>query len=112
MANTRKATGVKAKAATEPKATDVDALLARTPEQQPVTLTWRGEQWTFDPLENAPLSLLLDDSEDAARQTRTFLNRMLAGDRVLPDDTTMKEAMALLNVYTETATGGVLDTGN
>jgi hypothetical protein len=88
---------------------DVDAMIASAarPGSSPVLLRFRGTEWQFKPITQAPIDLF-DDSLDEAASSLHFLRTMLEeGQPPLPNDITLGEASAIVNGYTKGATGGL-----
>ena len=87
---------------------DVDSLLATEPQVgEPVEIKFRERVWKFRPITDAPLSLFAGDLDDA-KASANFLAAMLEpGEDPLPDDTTLREAGALVQAYTTAATDGI-----
>lgn len=85
---------------------DVDAMIAEETTASPsVTLLFRGTEWTFKGITEAPLHLF-DGSLEEAESAVFFLKTMLDDDQPpLPDDVTLRDATALVNAYSKTATG-------
>lgn len=105
MSNTKKR-----KPTTVSDVVDVDAMIAEnTTSLAPVVLKFRGVEWTFKGITDAPLHLF-DDSLDEANSALFFLNTMLADGQDFPADVTLREATTIVNAYTRSATGG-LSTG-
>lgn len=112
MSNTRKVTKPKPKPTSAPDVVDVDAMIAEsTVEMEQVVLKFRGREWTFKGMSEAPINLF-DEGLDEAHSALYFLQTMLADgdDNDLPTDVTLREATALVNAYTKAATAG-LSTG-
>lgn len=84
---------------------DVDALIAAAgPPATGVILRFRGEEWSFKPLTEAPLSLF-DDGLDQATSFLLFVQTLLNDGQVFPTDVTVREAEKVLNAYTSAAVG-------
>jgi hypothetical protein len=110
MSNTRKVSKPKPKPTSSPDVVDVDAMIAEsTTEMEQVVLRFRGREWTFKGMSEAPINLF-DEGLDEAHSALYFLQTMLADGEVLPGDVTLREATTLVNAYTKAATAG-LSTG-
>lgn len=110
MSNARKVTKPKPKPTSSPDVVDVDAMIAEsTTELGVVVLKFRGREWTFKGMSEAPINLF-DEGLDEAHSALFFLQTMLAGGDELPGDVTLREATAIVNAYTKAATAG-LSTG-
>ena len=95
MSNTRK---VKA-----PPIFDVDAFIAETTvASQQVSLRFRGKEWVFKGITEAPLKLF-DDSLETAQSSLFFLQTMLVEGQDFPEDMSLREATALVQAYTTEA---------
>ncbi len=94
-----------AKPQTSDSVIDVDALIAAAgPAPTGVILKFRGEEWSFKPITEAPLSLF-DDGLDEPSSFVHFLNTMLVDGQVFPTDATLREASQIVNAYTSAAAG-------
>ncbi len=87
----------------QPPTFDVDALIAETTvEAQPVMLKFRGQEWEFKGITEAPINLF-DDELETAQSSLFFLRTMLCDGQEFPADVTLREASALVNAYSQEA---------